>query len=125
MNDASMLQHEIGGRRPLDEAVNVDGLVARFRGRAARVGVIGLGYVGLPLARAAAERGFHALGVDIDRGKVELLNAGGSYISHIEPKSIAAMRQAGRLAESFITEGQVERAKPIHRLQASLAVQAN
>ncbi|HEX5317530.1 MAG TPA: nucleotide sugar dehydrogenase [Stellaceae bacterium] len=97
MNDASMLHHDATERRPLDEAVDVDGLVARFRGRTARVGVIGLGYVGLPLARAAAERGFHALGVDIDRSKVELLNAGGSYISHIAPKSIAAMRKAGRL----------------------------
>lgn len=87
MNDASL---------PISRAVDVDGLAARFRSRDARIGVIGLGYVGLPLARAAAERGFHALGVDIDRGKVELLNAGGSYINHIAAASIAAVRATGR-----------------------------
>jgi len=87
MNDASPL----GSR-----AVDVDGLAARFRSRDARIGVIGLGYVGLPLARAAAERGFHALGVDIDRAKVELLNNGGSYINHIAAPSIAAVRASGR-----------------------------
>ncbi|HEX3883606.1 MAG TPA: nucleotide sugar dehydrogenase [Stellaceae bacterium] len=78
-------------------AVDVEALVARFRERRARVGVIGLGYVGLPLARAAAQRGFHALGLDIDRSKVEQINAGGSYINHIAADSIAAMRATGRL----------------------------
>jgi UDP-N-acetyl-D-glucosamine dehydrogenase len=87
MNDASL---------PLSRAVDVDALAARFRARDARIGVIGLGYVGLPLARAAVQRGFHALGVDIDRAKVELLNAGGSYINHISAESVAAVRATGR-----------------------------
>src|SRR5258708_4569402 len=65
--------------QPLD----VDQLIAGFRGRTAKIGVIGLGYVGLPLLRAAAERGFSALGFDIDDAKVAVLNAGGSYLSHI------------------------------------------
>ena len=47
--------------------VDVDALVAGFGARTARIGVIGLGYVGLPLAATAAERGFTALGFDIDR----------------------------------------------------------
>ncbi len=46
--------------------VSVDALVAQFKSRRARIGVIGLGYVGLPLVRAAAERGFDAIGFDID-----------------------------------------------------------
>jgi UDP-N-acetyl-D-glucosamine dehydrogenase len=87
MNDVSL---------PVSSAVDVDALVARFRARDARIGVIGLGYVGLPLARAAAQRGFHALGLDIDRAKVELLNAGGSYINHITAESVAAVRATGR-----------------------------
>ncbi len=87
MNDASL---------PLDAAA----LEARFRARAATIGVIGLGYVGLPLLRTAAERGFQALGFDIDRGKVEQLNAGGSYIKHIAADRIAALRRSGRLEAS-------------------------
>ncbi|HEY1798255.1 MAG TPA: nucleotide sugar dehydrogenase [Stellaceae bacterium] len=87
MNDASL---------PLSRAVDIDALAARFRACNARIGVIGLGYVGLPLARAAAQRGFHALGVDIDRTKVDLLNAGGSYINHITAESVAAVRATGR-----------------------------
>src|SRR5216684_894126 len=75
------------------EPLDVEALAAAFRGRTAKIGIIGLGYVGLPLLRAAAERGFSALGFDIDRAKVELLNAGGSYLCHISADSIAALRQ--------------------------------
>src|SRR5690348_16369969 len=78
---------------PLD----VDALVAAFRARTARIGVIGLGYVGLPLLRTAAEHGFSALRFDIDRAKVELINAGGSYLRHIAADSIAAVRRQGLL----------------------------
>src|SRR6202035_5398648 len=80
------------------EPLDVEALVAGFRGRTAKIGVIGLGYVGLPLLRAAAERGFSALGFDIDRAKVDLLNAGGSYLGHISADSIAALRESGHLA---------------------------
>ena len=80
------------------EPVDIDELVARFRNRTATIAVIGLGYVGLPLMRAAAERGFHVLGFDIDRAKVDMLNAGGSYIRHISAERIAALRSSGRLA---------------------------
>src|SRR4029077_12154657 len=81
-----------------DEPLDVEALVAGVHGRTAKIGVIGLGYVGLPLLRAAAERGFRALGFDIDRAKVELLNAGGSYRVHHGARSIAALRQRGHLA---------------------------
>ena len=50
--------------------------------RTARVGVIGLGYVGLPLSLAFADRGYRVLGFDVDRSKVESLAAGRSYITH-------------------------------------------
>src|SRR5216683_2114460 len=76
----------------------VDELSARIRSHAAKIGVIGLGYVGLPLVRAAADRGFCALGFDIDRAKIDLLNAGGSYIRHISPESITALRKSARFA---------------------------
>jgi UDP-N-acetyl-D-glucosamine dehydrogenase len=91
-------------------AVDVDALVARFGDRTARIGVIGLGYVGLPLLRTVAERGFAALGFDIDHVKVALLNAGGSYLAHISPESIAAVRHSGRLAatDDFARLGEVD-----------------
>src|SRR5580704_7871093 len=76
--------------------VSIEALVERFRAHQARIGVIGLGYVGLPLVRAVAERGFSALGFDIDPSKVAVLNAGGSYIRHIAAAAIAALRGSGR-----------------------------
>lgn len=59
-------------------------LLKRIDDRAARVGIIGLGYVGFPLALTFAERGFSVVGFDIDSAKIEMLNAGRNYISHLE-----------------------------------------
>jgi UDP-N-acetyl-D-glucosamine dehydrogenase len=58
-------------------------LERKIRTRRARVGVIGLGYVGLPLVKTFLSRGFRVIGFDIDLRKVRLLNAGRSYIRHI------------------------------------------
>src|SRR5258707_1347651 len=99
MNDGVALSPRLPGQEA-SEPLDIDALIAGFRGRTARIGIIGLGYVGLPLLRAAAERGFSALGFDIDRSKVELLNAGGSYLGHIGAASIAALRQTGHLARA-------------------------
>lgn len=70
-------------------------LLGRIRLKKARVGIIGLGYVGLPLARAFAERGFAVLGFDVDTAKVTKLERGESYIGHIGADVIRAMRQQG------------------------------
>jgi UDP-N-acetyl-D-glucosamine dehydrogenase len=70
-------------------------LEARFQARDATIGIIGLGYVGLPLARAVAERGFRVLGFDIDPAKVALLAAGQSYIRHLPGAAFAALAAAG------------------------------
>ena len=59
------------------------------------LGIVGLGYVGLPLARAARERGFPVLGFDIDPSKVEALNQGRSYIRQVPDAAIVAMREGG------------------------------
>ncbi|MFO0910344.1 MAG: nucleotide sugar dehydrogenase [Isosphaeraceae bacterium] len=64
--------------------------------KSARVGVIGLGYVGLPLVELFALKGFPVLGFDIDPAKVEKLENGESYIGHIGPERIAALREGGR-----------------------------
>ena len=74
-------------------------LAARLRGaietRTARVGVIGLGYVGLPLVELFAGKGFPVLGFDVDATKVERLQAGQSYIGHIASERVAALRDGG------------------------------
>jgi UDP-N-acetyl-D-glucosamine dehydrogenase len=67
-------------------------LAAHIQNRTARVGIIGLGYVGLPLARAFATAGLPVLGFDIDTQKVDRLNRGESYIGQIPNASIQAMR---------------------------------
>ena len=70
-----------------------------------RVGVVGLGYAGLPLAIAFAEEGHHVVAVDVDARKVQALQAGRSYIEDISSERVAAVRdrieastQPGRLA---------------------------
>src|SRR5438094_6814994 len=70
-------------------------LLARVRDKTATVGIIGLGYVGLPLARAFATAGFRVLGFDIDAAKVAKLNAGKSFIRQIPDETVAGMRAAG------------------------------
>jgi UDP-N-acetyl-D-glucosamine dehydrogenase len=75
-------------------------LMAKFENGSAVVGVVGLGYVGLPLSLRYAEAGFKVLGIDIDPAKVERLNRGASYIEHIDGACIAAANAAGFEATS-------------------------
>jgi UDP-N-acetyl-D-glucosamine dehydrogenase len=72
-------------------------LLERFQSRKATVGIIGLGYVGLPLALTAAQAGFSVLGFDINRSYVDRLNQGGSYIKHIPSEPIANAVATGHL----------------------------
>jgi len=77
---------------PADEPCPAARLLSLLRQRTARIGVIGLGYVGLPLARAFAEGGFPVLGFDVDPQKIELLKSNQSYLRHIPSSAIEAMR---------------------------------
>ena len=72
-----------------------DQLLAKVRQRKAKVGIIGLGYVGLPLALLYSEQKFPVTGFDIDAHKVEALNRGGSYIYRITGEEIQAARGQG------------------------------
>jgi UDP-N-acetyl-D-glucosamine dehydrogenase len=69
-------------------------LAAKIESRKAKIGVIGLGYVGLPLCRAFARGGYPVLGFDVDPKKIQLLRDGQSYLKHIPDADVAAMRQA-------------------------------
>ncbi len=64
--------------------------------REAIVGVVGLGYVGLPLVRAFAKAGFRTLGFDVDAAKIERLKAGESYIGHIPAALIGELIASGK-----------------------------
>lgn len=77
-----------------------EALRQRIEDRVAKIGVIGMGYVGLPLAQAVARRGYPVLGLDVDGRKVRILNEGGSYIRSIDPAWICEMREAGRFEAS-------------------------
>ena len=68
-----------------------------IRARTARIGVIGLGYVGLPLAVEFAKEGFDVTGFHVDRSKVDEINAGRSYIGDVTTADVAAAVKAGRL----------------------------
>lgn len=70
----------------------------RIASRAARVGVVGLGYMGLPLAVEFAHAGFTVTGVDLDGRKVEQINQGTSYIQDVATGAVAALVQAGKLS---------------------------
>ncbi len=77
--------------------VNAEAFVSRIDSREARVGVIGLGYVGLPLLLCYVEKGFSVIGFDIDDKKVASLGEGRSYIRHIPSERIARGVATGRM----------------------------
>ncbi len=69
--------------------------IQKFSDRKAVIGILGLGYVGLPLMLRFSSVGFKVLGFDIDPEKVETLNAGRSYIEHIKSDTLATARTQG------------------------------
>jgi UDP-N-acetyl-D-glucosamine dehydrogenase len=73
-----------------------DAMIAKLHQRGATVGVLGLGYVGMPLALRFAEVGFRVVGFDIDAAKVSAINAGRSPLHGLADEVVA--RQAGRLS---------------------------
>src|SRR5687768_3724799 len=66
-----------------EQLQTLQNLISRIEAREAVVGIIGLGYVGLPLALLFAEKRFPVIGFDVDPTKVEMLSAGESYVRHI------------------------------------------
>lgn len=73
-----------------------DTLSQAITSRTARVGVVGLGYVGLPLAVTAAARGFPVTGFDIDQSKMDLLDAGKSYIEAVDGDVLSTVIKADK-----------------------------
>src|SRR5258708_38963428 len=71
-------------------------LATKISDRNAVVGVIGLGYVGLPLMRAFSEAGFPVIGFDVDARKVELLHKGENYLKHLGVDYVREMVRSRR-----------------------------
>jgi UDP-N-acetyl-D-glucosamine dehydrogenase len=78
-----------------------DALSAKIKGRTARVGVVGLGYVGLPLATEFAKAGFFVTGIDVQKTKVESLNAGNSYVQDVPSRVLRDFTGRGRMVATI------------------------
>ena len=78
------------------DGIQIDALIGRIRAREWVVGIVGLGYVGLPLMRAATHAGFRVLGFDIDQQRVAILNDGRSPIRHLEHELIRDRVSSGQ-----------------------------
>ena len=72
-------------------------LQEKIRDRSAKVGVVGLGYVGLPLAIEMANAGFHATGIDLVKEKVDSVNSGVSYVLDVSSKALQTVVRANRM----------------------------
>ena len=72
-------------------------LEAKIKDKTAKVGIIGLGYVGLPLAVEFADKGFYTLGIDTDLRKVEKLNRGDNYIDDVDDQLLKSLVDSGLL----------------------------
>src|SRR5438128_12402252 len=72
-------------------------LLDRIQSRRARVGVVGLGYVGLPLAVEFSRSGFTTTGIDLDRRKIEAIQQGTSYIPDVPTAEVARLVNEGQL----------------------------
>jgi len=75
-------------------------LLKKLQEKSARVGVVGIGYVGLPLAVVFAEAGFNVVGIDPAEEKVKILQQGSSYILDVESERVKALAEDGKLSAS-------------------------
>jgi UDP-N-acetyl-D-glucosamine dehydrogenase len=72
-------------------------LTEKIRNKTARVGVVGLGYVGLPLAVEYAGQGYTVTGIDVQQSKVDMLNAGVSYVQDVPTSTVEPLVNSGKL----------------------------
>ncbi|HEX8992333.1 MAG TPA: nucleotide sugar dehydrogenase [Anaerolineales bacterium] len=80
-------------------------LIKKLRDKKAKIGILGMGYVGMPLAVVFAQAGFNVLGFDPDHRKVETFNSGRSYIQDVPTETVVRLQNAGtlRITSDFTT----------------------
>jgi UDP-N-acetyl-D-glucosamine dehydrogenase len=74
-----------------------DTLIKKLQDKTAKIGILGMGYVGMPLAVVFAEAGFNVLGIDPDQRKVDTFNKDVSYIQDVSSETVARLHKAGKL----------------------------
>ena len=99
MNDRAIERESV--EKNLPPAALEERLLSRINSWQAVVGVIGLGYVGLPLALTFADKNFHVIGFDIDSQKTDAISAGRSYIRHISADRIRRANKSGCLSATI------------------------
>ena len=72
-------------------------LIRKLENKTAKIGILGMGYVGMPLAVVFAEKGFNVLGIDPDQRKVDTFNKGISYIQDVPSETVNRLHKAGKL----------------------------
>jgi UDP-N-acetyl-D-glucosamine dehydrogenase len=86
------------GKKTMTQLPNVAReLKRKIENRSAKTGIIGMGYVGLPLAMEMAQEGFHVTGIDLSKEKVDSINAGISYIPDVASETVSSFVSAGKL----------------------------
>jgi UDP-N-acetyl-D-glucosamine dehydrogenase len=83
-------------QQPILSAIGA-GLAEKLQSKSAVVGIVGLGYVGLPIALEYAKRDFHVIGVDVSEGKIGMLSRGENYIEDLSDAEIAEVVKSGHL----------------------------
>ena len=79
-------------------------LLRKIKTKKLKIGIIGLGYVGLPLAYAFSKKNISVLGFDIDKEKIQLLNKGKSYINYFSSKNIKEMQKSNFVATNSFSK---------------------
>ena len=100
-------------------------LIEDLQTKRARVGILGLGYVGLPLAVVFAEAGFHVTGIDTDARKVDCLNKGISYIPDVKTEAVEKLRAASLLWDKALSESNVKDSKARINEEITIAAMLN
>ena len=85
----------------LDSAMKAQ-VLQRIHDRSAVIGVIGLGYVGLPLAVEFAKAGFHVIGYDVSKRVVDLLMRGESHIQDVPASEVSALVRKGEIGRAHV-----------------------
>ena len=83
-------------------------LIEKLNNKEAIIGIVGLGYVGLPLMLRFADVGYRVVGIDVDESKNTLLNAGKSYIQHIPSEHVEAVQSRIRATSDFSSANEAD-----------------